>query len=448
MTFISKTLVALSLVGVLFVGGAAFLPTAAQAVTIDKVVSPGGIEAWLVRDHTNPIISLRFAFRGGAALEANGKEGLANFVASTMDEGAGDLDSQAFQGKLEDLVISLRFDAGRDSFGGRLKTLVENKAVAFDLLKLALTAPRFDAESVERIRSQILSGLRRETEQPGAIASKTLMKTLFPNHPYGRPANGTLESVPKLTRADLRDFVGRRLAKDNLIIGVVGDIGREELSKVLDATFGGLPAKAAPWDIPDATPQGAGRTIVIEKQVPQSTITFAEQGLKRKNPDFYAAYVMNHVFGGGGFTSRLYNTIREERGLVYSVYSGLHPLKNAGLIVGGAGTANKRVSETLEVLRREWKRMAESGMSKAELKDAKTYLTGSYPLRFTSSDTIASMLVGIQMDGLGIDYMDRRNAIIEGVTLEDVNRVAKTYLLEDRLTVVVVGKPNGVKGTN
>jgi len=443
MTFKIKILLA-----VLAVTCVTLLPSGARAVTIDKVVSTGGIEAWLVRDHTNPIISLRFAFLGGSALDPQGKEGLANLASSTMDEGAGDLDSQAFQGKLEDLVISLRFDVGRDSFGGRLKTLVANKAVAFDLLRLALTAPRFDRQAVERIRSQILSGLRRETEDPGAIASKTLMKTLFPTHPYGRPANGTLETVPTLTRDDLRSFIKQRLAKNNLIIGVVGDIGQEELSKLLDATFGGLPAEAAPWDIAEAKPQATGRTIVIEKQVPQSTISFAEAGPKRKNPDFYAAYVMNHVFGGGGFTSRLYDTIREKRGLAYSVYSGLHPLDRAGLIVGGAGTANQRVSETLEVLRREWKRMAEGGMSEAELKDAKTYLTGSYPLRFTSSDTIASMLVGIQRDGLGIDYMDRRNSLIEAVSLADVNRVAKTYLLEDRLTVVVVGKPNGVKGTN
>jgi len=426
---------------------ALFFTTPGHAVTIDRVITPGGIEAWLVRDHTNPIISMRFAFRGGAALDPDGKQGLANFAASTLDEGADDMDSKTFQRTLEDLVITLRFKSGRDTFSGRLVTLAENKDTAFNLLSLALTKPRFDAEPVQRIRSQILSGIRQETEDPGAIASKTLFKTLFPSHPYGRLTNGNKESVAAISVADLRSFAKNRLAKDNLIIGVVGDIDAKTLAGLLDTTFGALPDKAAPWAVPEAEPQGAGRTIVIEKSVPQSSILFAEKGLKRRHPDFYAAYVMNHVFGGGGFTSRLYTTIREKRGLAYSVYSGLHPLNRAGLVFGAAGTANAKVGETIRLLRQEWKRMAEGGMSEKELADAKTYLTGSYPLRFTSSGSIAGMLVGIQLDGLGIDYMDRRNSLIEAVTLADVNRVAKTLLREDRLTLVVVGKPNGVKNS-
>ncbi len=424
---------------------AAALP--AHAVTVERVVSPGGIEAWLVADHANPIISMRFAFRGGAALDPGGKEGLANFAASTLDEGAGELDSKAFQGKLEDLVIRLRFDAGRDNFGGNLKTLVENRDTAFGLLKLALTGPRFDKEPVERIRSQILSGLRQEKEDPGTVARLRLMKTLFPSHPYGRPVEGTEESVANLTRADLRAFTARRLARDNLIIGIVGDIKADALKPLLDKTFGGLPAKAAGWKVPDAEPRGTGRTIVVQKPVPQSSIVFADKGPKRDDPDFYAAYVMNHVLGSGGFTSRLYNTIREKRGLAYVVYSGLSPLAHAGLIVGGAGTANARVAETLKVLRSEWARMARDGMSETELADAKTFLTGSYPLRFTSSGHIASMLVGIQIDNLGLDYMARRNGLIEAVTLADANRLARQVLRRDRLTFVVVGQPEGVNST-
>ncbi len=424
-----------------------FFAIPAHAVTINKVVSPGGIMAWLVRDHTNPIISMRFAFRGGAALDPAGKGGLANFTASTLDEGAGDLDSKAFQGTLEDLVITLHFNAGRDVFGGQLVTLVENRDTAFNLLSLALNKPRFDAEPVERIRGQILANLRRETENPGAIAGKTLFKTLFPDHPYGRPTKGTTESVTAFTRDDLRSFTRDRLAKDNLIIGVVGDITPKVLAALLDTTFGGLPDKARPWGLAEAEPQGAGRVIVVEKQNPQSSIVFAEKGLKRNHPDFYAAYVMNYVFGGGGFTSRLYTAIREERGLAYSVYSGLHPLDRAGLIFGGAGTANAKVGETIRLLRQEWTRMADKGMSEKELADAKTYLTGSYPLRFTSSGSIAAMLVGIQRDNLGIDYMDRRNGLIEAVSLADVNRTAKKLLRVDKLTIVVVGKPEGVKSS-
>ena len=425
-----------------------FATPQAYAVTIERVLSLGGIEAWLVRDHTNPIITMRFAFRGGAALDPEGREGLANMVSTLLDEGAGDLDSKIFQGRLEDLVITLRFDAGRDNFGGRLRTLVENKATAFELLTLALTRPRFDAEPLERIRSQIFSSLRQEAEDPNTIAGKTLFKTLFPAHPYGRPVDGTLESVATITQTDLKGFVKRRLAKDNLAIGVVGDITAETLKTVLDKTFGGLPAKAWAWAIPEAVLKGQGRTVVVTKPAPQSAIVFADKGPKRQDPDFYAAYVMNHVLGGGGFTSRLYNTVREKRGLAYSVYSALHPLDRAGLIFGGAGTANKSVSETIAVMRGEWTRMATQGMSEKELADAKTFLTGSYPLSFTSSDRIASMLIGIQMDNLGIDYPDRRNGLIEAVTLDDVNRLAKELLRPDQLTVVVVGRPDGVKSTN
>ena len=433
---------------VAFVLGAGVLSAApAKAVSIERVVTPGGIEAWLVRDHTNPIITMRFAFRGGAALDPEGREGLANMVSTLLDEGGGDLDSKIFQGRLEDLVITLRFDAGRDNFGGRLRTLVENKATAFELLTLALTRPRFDAEPLERIRSQIFSSLRQEAEDPNTIAGKTLFKTLFPAHPYGRPVDGTLESVAAITQTDLKGFVKRRLAKDNLAIGVVGDITAEALKTVLDKTFGGLPAKAWAWAIPEAVLKGQGRTVVVTKPAPQSAIVFADKGPKRQDPDFYAAYVMNHVLGGGGFTSRLYNTVREKRGLAYSVYSALHPLDRAGLIFGGAGTANKSVSETIAVMRGEWTRMATQGMSEKELADAKTFLTGSYPLSFTSSDRIASMLIGIQMDNLGIDYPDRRNGLIEAVSLADVNQIAGTLLNADKLTIVVVGKPDGVKSS-
>jgi len=417
------------------------------AVEIERVKSSGEIEAWLVRDHTNPIISMRFAFRGGSALDPENLGGLANMAASLLDEGAGDIDSQAFQSTLEDLVISLRFDARRDALGGRLVSLTENRVTAFNLLKLALTRPRFDPEPVERIRSQILAGIRQDSENPGAIASKSLFKRLFPSHPYGRLRSGTAKSVAAITRDDLVAFASSRMAKNNLKIGVVGDITAQSLAAILDDVFGGLPDTAAPWDIPEAEPQSDGRTQVVEKDIPQSSIVFADRGLKRKHPDFYTAYLMNYVLGGGGFTSRLYDTIRDKRGLAYSVYSGLHPLERAGLIFGGAGTTNAKVSETLSLLRQEWARMADNGVTEQELADAKTYQTGSYPLRFASSGSIAAMLVGIQMEDLGIDYMDRRNSLIEAVTLEDVNRVAKTLLRPDRLSIVVVGKPNGVKST-
>lgn len=414
------------------------------AAKIVRVVSASGIEAWLIEDHTNPIISVRFAFRGGSALDPAGKEGLANLVAALLDEGAGELDSKAFSAALEDLSIGLDFQDGVDTFGGNLKTLVENKDTAFRLLRLALTEPRFDAEPVARVKSQILVGIRQSAEDPGKLASRTLLKTVFAGHAYGRPAEGTEDSVNAITVAELKSFVAERLARDNLFIGVIGDITPAALAEEIEAVFGKLPAKAQPWQLAAVEPVGAGRTIVIEKAVPQSTIVFAEKGVMRADPDFYAAFVMNHILGSGGFTSRLYDAIREQRGLAYEVHSGLQPFDFAALIAGGAGTANARVADTLQLLRQEWAKMAEKGVAQQELDDAKTFITGSYPLRFLSSDRIAAMLVGLQVENLGIDYPERRNGLIEKVTLDDVNRVARKLLDPKRLTVVVVGKPEGV----
>jgi zinc protease len=425
---------------VLVVG--AVLP--AQAVEVQRVVSPGGIEAWLVEDHSNPIVSMDLSFRGGSALNPRGLEGLANMTASLIDEGAGDLDSQAFQGALEDASISLRFSAGQDSFSGEVFTLSENRALAFKLLRLALTQPRFDPEPVGRIRAQIQAGIARSAENPNAIAGRTIRRLFFPDHPYGRPGAGTAESVAAITVADMRGFVARRLARDTLVIGVVGDISPDGLAKLLDETFLDLPASAQTINVPDTVPQGEGALVVVDKDVPQSVVAFGQAGLKRDDPDYYAAYVANYILGGGGFSSRLYEEIREKRGLAYSVYSYLSPLDHAALVMGGVATQNGRVATSLDLIRQEWRRMAEEGPSETELDNAKVFLTGSFPLRFSSSGRISGMLVGMQLQNLGIDYLDWCNSLIEAVTLEDARRAARRLYDADKLTVVIVGRPDGV----
>ena len=419
----------------------------ARAVEVQRVVSPGGIEAWLVEDHSNPIITLDMAFRGSAALDPVGKAGLANMVSGLIDEGAGDLDSQVFQGRLQDLSIRLSFSAGLDNFNGDLVTLTVNRDVAFELLRLALTEARFDTEPIARIRSQILAGLARASEDPNTIVRRTLNKVLFPEHAYSRSVRGTSQSVTSLGVEDLRRFVAERLARDVLVVGVAGDITADELARRLDQAFLGLPAKAAPIDLADTLPSEQGSLIVVEKDLPQSVVAFAHIGIGRKDPDFYTAYAVNYVLGGGGFTSRLYQEVREKRGLAYSVYSYLSSMEHAALVVGGVATQNGRVSQSLDLIRKEWRRMAEYGPSAQELQDAKTFLTGSFPLRFSSSGHISSMLVGMQLKDLGIDFLDRRNSFIEAVTLADARRVARRLYDADKLTVVVVGRPDGVTPT-
>jgi len=442
MTYFKKTAPALFVLALLFTG----LVTTkfAMAVEVQSLTSPGGLTAWLVRDTNNPIITVNFSFRGGSALDPVGKEGLANLTSSVIDEGAGDLDSMTFQQTLNDLAIRLNFNSSRDTFGGRLQTLVKNKETAFRLLRLALTKPRFDKEPVERIRAQIRVGLKQELEDPHSIAGKKMFETLYPDHPYGRPSDGTIESLDAVTVDDMKKFMATRIGRDNLIIGVVGDIDKVELAKVLDATFGSLPATTTPWKLADVKPTQPGRTIVIKKPNPQSAILFAQEGLARSDPDYYTAYVMNHIFGAGSFTSRLYSEVREKRGLVYSVGTSLHPMDASALIFGSAGTANARVQETLDVLAVEWEKMAKDGATEKELEDAKTFLTGSFPLRFSSSGRIASMLVGIQLAELGIDYLKRRNGLINAVTREDINRIAAKLLKQKNLVTVIVGQPESV----
>jgi zinc protease len=430
-----------ALVLILFAG----LP--ARAVEVQRVVSPGGVEAWLVEDHLNPIVSLDLAFRGGTALDPEGKDGLANLAAGLLDEGAGPLDSQAFQTRLADLSIRLSFSAAPDTFRGTLGTLTENRDAAFELLRLALTEPRFDPEPVERIRAQILAGVRRDAEDPDRIAGHTLMRLFFPEHPYGRPTRGTAETVAALSAEDLRRFVAEHLGRDNLKIAVVGDITAAELAPLLDETFGGLPAAAAPARVADVAPQGGGEVVVVRKDIPQSVVVLGHAGLPRDDPDFYAAYVVNYILGGGGFSSRLYEEIREKRGLAYSVRAYLSPRDHAALLIGGVATENGQVGQSLALIREEWARMAESGPSAEELAAAKTFLTGSYPLRQSSTGRIAGMLLSFQLDDLGIDYINRRNRHIEAVTLEDARRVARRLYREDLLTVVVVGRPEGIEAT-
>jgi zinc protease len=341
----------------------------------------------------------------------------------------------------------LSFSAGADSFSGSLSTLSRNQDLAFELMRLALTDPRFDEEPVERIRNQLLVSLARQEQDPDTLAWRTLRVALFPDHPYGRPTSGTPESVAAITVDDLRGYLADEIAQDRLFIGVSGDIDAETLGVLLDKTFGALPAESGAVEVADVTPHGEGGVMVIAREQPQSVVAMGQPGILRDDPDYYTAYTVNYILGGGGFQSRLYDEVREKRGLAYSVYSYLNPLDHAGIVVAGTATANPRVSESLGLILDEWRRMAEEGPTEEELADAKTYLTGSFPLRLSSTGKIAGMLVGMQLEGLGIDYLDKRNGYIEAVTLEDAKRVAGELYRPEALSVVVVGQPEGIEAT-
>jgi zinc protease len=425
----------------------ALLNGGAGATTIERVVSPGGIEAWLVHEPAVPMIAVDFAFSGGAIQDRPGKAGTANLVASLLDEGAGDIESKAFHARLERKAIELGFQAERDTLRGTLRTLTENRDEAFEYLRLALTAPRFDQSDVEIIRAQVLSTLRRAATSPSEIASLSWWHTAFADHPYGRPVNGTLESVPTVDVGDLRDYTRRVLARGNLKVAVVGDIDAEAVKTMLDRVFGALPAQPDLEPIANVTPQQLGQRVVVKVDVPQSVVMFGGPGIARKDPDFMTAYVVNHILGGGAFSSRLYQEVREKRGLAYSVYDSLVWLRHTELFLGGTATRADRAGETLDIIDKEIRRLADNGPTADELAKAKAYLNGSFALNLDTSSKIAALLVQLQLDGLGIDYFTRRPEMINAVTLDDARRVAKR-LLDGGILVTVAGRPDGLVSTS
>jgi zinc protease len=417
-------------------------PTPSHAAAkIQHLVSPGGIEAWFVQDATVPLIAMEYAFGGGATQDPADKPGVGNMVADLIDEGSGDLDSQTFHERLDRRAIDLSFSSTRDHFRGSLRMLKDDKDEAFDLLRMSLTSPHFDSADVERIRTQIISGLKHDSSNPGALASRKFLEIAFGDHPYGRPASGTLESVPKITVADMKDYVRRVLARDTLRIAVVGDIDAASLGKLLDQTFGGLPAKASLTPVADVEAARPPQRAFIPLDVPQTVVTFGGPGIKRNDPNFMAAYVVNHILGGGSLSSRLYREVREKRGLAYSVYDSLLWMDHSALFVGNTGTRSDRAGETVDAVNKEIRRMAEDGPTQQELDEAKSYLKGSRMLSLDTSSKLAAALLQYQLDHLPIDYIERRNAIVEAVTLDDAKQAAHRLWERGLLTVIVGRSP-------
>jgi zinc protease len=417
-------------------------PTASVAAAkIQLLTSPGGIQAWFVQDATVPLIAMEYAFGGGAAQDPADKPGVGNLVAGLIDEGSGDLDSKTFHERLERRAIELSFNATRDQFRGSLRMLKDTKDEAFELLRSALTSPRFDAPDVERIRAQVMSGLRRDTSNPGSLAGRKFLEVAYGDHPYGKPSTGTLESVPTITVADMKDYVSRNLAKDRLKIAVVGDIDAAALGKLLDQTFGGLPAKGNLVAVADVDAAKPPQRAFIPLDVPQTVVTFGGPGFKRDDPNFMAAYVVNHILGGGTLSSRLYHEVREKRGLAYSVYESLLWMDHSALFIGNTGTRADRAGETVDAIDKEIRRIAQEGPTQQELNEAKSYLKGSQMLALDTSSKLASALLQYQLDKLGIDYIEKRNAIVDAVTLDEARKAARRLWGQGLITVIVGRAP-------
>ena len=412
-------------------------------INIKEVTTPGGVNAWLVEDHSIPFVALELRFKGGASLDPEDKRGVTNLMVGLLEEGAGDMDARAFARATEALAASFSYDVSDDTLSVSARFLTENRDAAVALLRQSLVDPRFDQDAIDRVREQVNSGIRSSKKDPQDIAGKAFDALVYGDHPYASSLNGTLESVASLTREDIVAAHKASIARDRLYVSAVGDITRDELASLLDGLLLDLPAEGAPLPKP-ADINLPGGIQVVEFETPQAVATFGQPGIDRDDPDFFAAFVLNHILGGGSFESRLMHEVREKRGLTYGIYSYLMDRDGAKLWMGGVASANDRIAETIDVIRAEWDRMRETGVTAEELQNAKTFLTGAYPLRFDGNAPIARIAVNMQMQGLSTDYIANRNDMVNAVTLEDVNRVAQDLLDPSRLTFVVVGQPVGV----
>ncbi len=414
----------------------------ARAMMIQEVTTESGITAWLVEEHSIPIVSIDILFRGGAGVDLPGKEGATNLMMGLLEEGTGDMDATAYAEAVETLAARFSFDASRDTVSVEATVLRENLGDSMALLRMALVEPRFDQVAFDRVRGQVESILRYNERDPGEIAAARLFADAFPDHPYGRAVEGTLESITALSPADMHEARERALVQSRVFVGVVGDITADELVILLDNLLGDLPMDGP--DLPaDTTTQAEPGVTVINFPSPQSNAYLAHESIARDHPDYIPLYILNHIFGTG-FVSRLNQEVREKRGLTYGVGSFLVPFQNASLHMASLASENAKMAEALEVIQAEWTRLAEDGVTAEELDAAKKYLTGSYALRFDSNAAIASGLAGLQFGGLPIDYINTRNDMVNAVTLDDINRVAREHLKPDQLQIVVVGQPDGL----
>lgn len=415
-----------------------------KVLDIQEIKTPAGITAWLVEDHSLPIISMSFSFAGGVSQDPKDKSGRAQMVSILLDEGAGDLNSQTFQKTLSDNSISMRFSARRDYFTGQVKTLVKNKDKAFELLTLALTKPSFEADAIERMKNSTVSSIKRSLGNPSWIVARTFNGIAFEGHPYASPGSGNLKSIPNITTDDLREFTDKTFNQASLKIAVSGDITKSELQKLIDKTFATLPKGKAPSKGAFTKLQNTPKTYLYEIDTPQTFISIGHDNLSRDNPDWYAVQLVNYILGGGGFSSRLMTEIRVKRGLTYGVYSSLNEQNYASIWQASMSTKNESAKLSLELIEQEWRKMAEHGPTADELKYAKAYLTGALPLQLTSTGSIAGTLNSLQRQKRDINYINNLNDKINAVTLEQAKQAAKTWLNPDHRLTVLVGKPKDV----
>ncbi|MEO0911942.1 MAG: pitrilysin family protein [Pseudomonadota bacterium] len=422
------------------------LPLPALAMEIEEVVTPAGTTVWLVEEPSIPIISVDIEFQGGAVLDPEDKLGATALMTGLLEEGSGDLDATGFAAATEELAARFSYDGGRDGVSIAATMLSENRDATIDLLAQALGNPSFDETAVARVRGQMLSNLRSDLNDPNYLGHIRFRERSFGAHPVAQPVDGTIETVTALTREDVVAAHRRSLVRSRAVVGVVGDITAAEVGPMIDRLLAGLPEDGPALPEP-ATAAEAATLEIVPLATPQAVAIFGHGGIERDDPDFVAAFVLNTVMGGGGFSSRLGQEVREKRGLTYGIYTYLASGDYGPLLLGSVASANDRIAEVVEIVEAEWARMAEEGLTEEELAKVKRYITGSYPLRFTNNGSIANTLVGMQLADLPLDYVDTRNDLVNAITLEEINTLAKRLFKPEALRFVLVGEPEGLAAT-
>jgi zinc protease len=411
-----------------------------------RIVLENGMILLLSEKHDIPMVTVSMAIKAGNTAAPVDKPGIASLTASLLTQGTARRTASQISSEIDFIGGSLSVSGGDDYASAGLRVLKKDLSTGFDLLADVLINPVFDQKEIDRKVKEALASIRQQKDEPGIVADEAFTKAVFGRNSYGQTNEDIAAYLPKLTQQEVLDFYHARYSADGAVIAIVGDITEAEARQLLNQRFkgwkqskGALPASIEPPRI--------DKNVVrkIHKDITQANIAMGHLGISRKNPDYYAVMIMNYILGGGGFSSRLMDTIRDNKGLAYDVHSAIVALKEPGRFEITIQTKNETANEVIAESLKEVGRIRSELVGEKELADAKAYLTGSFPLRMDTSAKIAGMLVSIELYDLGLDYPQKYAAIINSVTREDILRVAKKYLHPDRMVIVVVANQEKAK---
>jgi zinc protease len=418
----------------------ALVSGATAAPLAHREVLPNGIRLLVAERPAIPIVVVRVSIRAGSAFDPPDAGGLANLTADLLTRGTAKRAAPELDRAIEFVGGSLETDAGRDTATVSLAVLKKDLDLGLDLLAEVLLQPAFPEDELKRRATDIQAAIQRSEENPESVAGRELARVLYPGHPYARPTSGTVESVGRLRREQVVGFHRARYRPDAAAIAVVGDVTVQGIREALLRRLGGWTAPSAPLPVISMAPSSPPvESRTITRQLTQATVYLGRPAVRQDHPDYFPLLVANYVLGGGS-ASRLYTHVREERGLAYAVYGSLLPGRYGAAYVVSLQTRIEAVAEATRVVKQEMARMGREPVADRELALAKAYLIGSFPLRLDTSAKVAGLLIGIEENGLGLDYPDRFKTEVAKVTVADVQRVAKRYLDPTSFSSVMVGR--------